>query len=176
MPTQAISPAAGLTADQIDRILNQMADSFGQQLRSPIWHSPSEASLDYEDVTFPSLDGVPLEGWFIPAHGSNKIIIANHPMGFSRSGIPAHLEPWRSIWSSSGNDFEVNFVPDYKILHDAGYNVLAYDLRNFGHSGAANGGIASSGVFEARDVLGSLKYVRNREGTRAMTIALFSRC
>jgi hypothetical protein len=67
MPNQLISPAAGLTADQIDRILNQMADSFGQQLRSPIWHSPSEASLDFEDVTFPSLDEVPLEG-FIPAH------------------------------------------------------------------------------------------------------------
>jgi uncharacterized protein len=176
MPNQAISPAAGPTADQIDSILNQMADSFGQQLRSPIWHSPSEATLDYEDVTFPSLDGVPLEGWFIPASGSNKLVIANHPMGFSRSGIPAHLEPWRSIWSSSGNDFEVNFVPDYKILHDAGYNVLAYDLRNFGHSGAANGGIASSGIFEARDVLGSLKYVRSRDDTREMTIGLFSRC
>src|SRR5208282_3374062 len=176
MPNQAISPAAGLSADQIDRILNQMADSFGQQLRSPIWHSPSEASLDYKDVTFPSLDGVPLEGWFIPARGSNKIIIANHPMGFSRSGIPAHLEPWRSIWSSSGNDFEVNFIPDYKILHDAGYNVLTYDLRNFGHSSDANGGIASSGIFEARDVLGSLKYVRAREDTRGMTIGLFSRC
>jgi len=67
-------------------------------------------------------------------------------------------------------------VPDYKILHDAGYNVLAYDLRNFGHSGAANGGIASSGIFESRDVLGSLKYVRSRDDTREMTVALFSRC
>ena len=82
-------------------------------------------------------------------------------MGFSRAGIPAHLEPWRSIWSASGNAFEVNFVPDYKILHDAGYNVLAYDLRNSGLSGAANGGIASSGIFESRDVLGSLRYVRD---------------
>ena len=44
-----------------------MADSFGQQLRSPIMHAPTEEGLDYEDVTFPSLDGVPLEGWFIPA-------------------------------------------------------------------------------------------------------------
>jgi hypothetical protein len=145
MPNHAISHAAGLTTDQIDHILNQMADSFGQQLRSPIWHSPSEASLDYEDVTFPSLDGVPLEGWFIPAPGSNKIIIANHPMGFSRSGIPAHLEPWRSIWSSSGNDFEVNFVPDYKILHDAGYNVLAYDLRNSATAGPRTGASPRAG-------------------------------
>ena len=107
MPSRTISDTAGLTDDQIDRVLNQMADSFSQQLRSPILHSPSEENLDYEDVTFLSLDDVPLEGWFIPAAGSNKLIIANHPMGFSRSGIPAHLEPWRSIWSSSGNDFEV---------------------------------------------------------------------
>jgi pimeloyl-ACP methyl ester carboxylesterase len=76
----------------------------------------------------------------------------------------------RSVWRSSGNDFEVNLVPDLKILHDAGYNVLAYDLRDFGHSGAANGGIASSGIFEARDVLGSLNYARRREDTRKMAV------
>jgi uncharacterized protein len=164
------------TEEQIDRLLQGMTDSFAQQLRAPILHSPAEHRLDYEDVTFPALDGVPLEGWFIPAAGSDKLIIANHPMGFSRAGIPAHLEPWRSIWAPSGNDFEVNLVPDYKILHDAGYNVLAYDLRNFGHSGAANGGIASSGIFEARDVAGSLAYARSRGDTAGMTIGLFSRC
>jgi hypothetical protein len=171
-----VSQDPAQSEEQIDCTLEAMADSFGRQLRSPIMHSPSELDMDYEDVSFPSLDSVPLEGWFISAAGSNKLIIANHPMGFSRSGIPAHLEPWRSVWSSSGNAFEVNFVPDYKILHDAGYNVLAYDLRNFGHSGAANGGIASSGIFESRDVLGSLKYLRSREDTRGMTIGLFSRC
>jgi uncharacterized protein len=32
---------------------------------------------------------------------------------------------------------------------------LAYDLRNHGLSGAANGGITTSGIFEARDVAGS---------------------
>ena len=164
------------TEEQIDRVLQGMTDSFAQQLRAPILHSPAEHGLDYQDVTFPALDAVPLEGWFIPAAGSDKLIIANHPMGFSRAGIPTHLEPWRSIWAPSGNDFEVNLVPDYKILHDAGYSVLAYDLRNFGHSGAANGGIASSGIFEARDVAGSLAYARSRSDTAGMTIGLFSRC
>ncbi len=168
--------APALTEDQIGRLLQGTADSFAQQLRAPILHSPAEHGLDYQDVTFPALDGVPLEGWFIPAAGSDKLILANHPMGFSRAGIPAHLEPWRSIWAPSGNDFEVNLVPDYKILHDAGYNVLAYDLRNFGHSSAANGGIASSGIFEARDVAGSLAYARSRGETAGMTIGLFSRC
>ena len=176
MPAATVSRAAHLTDDKIDRILDAMADSFGQQLRSPILHSPAEENLEYEDVSFPSADGVPLEGWFIPAPGSKKIIIANHPMGFSRSGMPAHVDPWRSVWISSGNGFEVNLVPDYKVLHDTGYNVLAYDLRNFGHSSAANGGIASSGIFESRDVLGSLKYIRSREDTRDMAIGLFSRC
>jgi len=176
MSPATLAHAPALTDDQIDRILDATADSFARQLRSPIMHSPSEENLVYEEVTFPALDGVPLEGWFIPADGSEKLIIANHPMGFSRSGIPAHLEPWRSIWSSSGNAFEVNFIPDYKILHDAGYNMLAYDLRNFGLSSAANGGIASSGIFESRDVLGSLRYVRDRRDTRDMTLGLFSRC
>src|SRR4051794_29654127 len=128
-----------LDQEQIDQVLQTIADGFGSTLRSPILHSPAEHDLEYEDVTFPSLDGVPLEGWFIPAAGSDKIIIANHPLWFSRAGLPSHLEPWRSLGGAGGNDFEVNFVPDYKILHDAGYNVLAYDLRNLGHSGAANG-------------------------------------
>jgi pimeloyl-ACP methyl ester carboxylesterase len=169
-------PPPALTGEQVDRILQATADSFAQQLRSPILHWPSEQGLEYEDVTFQATDGVPLEGWFIPAPESDKLIIANHPMGFSRAGIPAHLEPWKSIWALSGNDIEVNLVPDYKILHDAGYNVLAYDLRNFGLSGAANGGIASSGIFEARDVAGSLAYARSRQDTGGMTIGLFSRC
>jgi hypothetical protein len=169
-------PVVNLTDEQIDEVLQAMVDSFGQQLRSPVLHWPSELDLDYEDVTFQAVDGVPLEGWFIPAMGSGKLVIANHPMGFSRSGIPTQREPWRSVWQASGNDFEVNLVPDYKILHDAGYNILAYDLRNSGLSSAANGGIASSGIFEARDVLGSLRYVRQRVDTRHMTIGLFSRC
>jgi hypothetical protein len=176
MSNATLAHAPAPTHEQIEQILDATADSFVRQLRSPILHAPSEQNLAYEEITFPALDGVPLEGWFIPADGSQKLIIANHPMGFSRAGIPAHLEPWRSMWSSSGNAFEVNFVPDYKILHDAGYNVLAYDLRNFGLSGAANGGIASSGIFESRDVLGSLRYVRERGDTRNMTIGLFSRC
>jgi uncharacterized protein len=58
---------------------------------------------------------VPLEGWYIPAAGPGKLIIANHPSGFSRSGLPSHLEPWKSLWDPSGNGFEVNFVPDYQI-------------------------------------------------------------
>jgi uncharacterized protein len=161
---------------QTAQILERFAEAFSFQRRSPILHTPAEHGLGYENVTFPSRDGVPLEGWYIPAPGSDKLVIANHPMGFNRSGLPTHLEPWRSEWAASGNAFEVDFVPDYRILHEAGYHVLAYDLRNHGHSGAANGGITSSGIYEARDVVGALAYTRTRPETRDLKIGLFSRC
>jgi len=162
--------------EQADEALRRFADGFSWLRRAPVLHSPSEHGLEYEDVTFPARDGVPLEGWFIPAPGSGKLIIANHPMGFSRSGMPTQYEPWHADWAASGNGFEVDLVPDYKILHDAGYNVLAYDLRNHGLSSAANGGVSTHGITEWRDVAGSLAYARTRPGTGDMTIGLFSRC
>jgi fermentation-respiration switch protein FrsA (DUF1100 family) len=161
---------------QADQALERFADGFSWLRRSPVLHWPSEHGLDYEDVTFAARDGVPLEGWFIPAAGSGKLIIANHPMGFSRSGMPADVQPWHADWAPSGNGFEVDLVPDYKILHDAGYNVLAYDLRNHGLSSAANGGVTTHGNTESRDVVGSLEYARTRADTRDMEIGLFSRC
>src|ERR1700751_183963 len=176
MPTATIDKPSRLSDQEINTILQYMADSFVQPLRAPVMHTPADEGLPYEDVPFPALDGVPLEGWFIPAAGSHRIIIANHPMTFSRSGIPPHLEPWHSIWNASGNGFEVNLVPDYKILHDAGYNLLTYDLRNHGLSSAANGGVVSGGILESRDVVGSLEYARARSATREMEIGLFSRC
>ena len=164
------------TQEQSDEALQRFVEGFSSPRRSPVLHSPSEHGLDYEDVSFLARDGVPLEGWFIPAPGSRKLIIANHPVGFSRSGIPTHLQPWHGDWAASGNGFEVDLVPDYKILHDAGYNVLAYDLRNHGLSSAANGGVVTHGFTESRDVVGSLQYARKRSDTSDMTIGLFSRC
>lgn len=164
-----------MAPEEIEKTLQTIAEGFRSWPNAPILHWPDEAGLDYENIFFPSEDGVPLEGWFIPCEGSDKIVIANHPRWFNRSGLPSHLEPWSRFGGATGNDFEVNFVPDYKILHDAGYNVLAYDMRNFGHSSAANAGF-SVGRYESRDVIGSLDYVRGRRDTAHMTIGLFSRC
>ncbi len=171
-----VQDTTGSAREQAGEELRRFADGFSWLRRAPVLHSPSEHGLDYEDVTFPAHDGVPLEGWFIPVPGSGKLIIANHPLGFSRSGMPTQYEPWHADWAASGNGFEVDLVPDYKILHDAGYNVLAYDLRNHGLSSAANGGVTTHGITEWRDIAGSLACARTRPGTRDMTIGLFSRC
>lgn len=54
--------------------------------------------------------------------------------------------------------------------------MLTYDLRNCGLSSAANGGLTSSGIFESRDVVGSIRYARSRPDLETAKIALFSRC
>ncbi|WP_281638015.1 DUF1330 domain-containing protein [Flavobacterium marginilacus] len=136
-------------AEFIDGIAELMAHS----IRTPILHTPDQYGMTYEDIFFPAIDGVTLEGWFIPAKNSNKLIICNHPMPANRSGYPGHLDPWKIF-----GGFEVNFLPEYKILHDAGYNIIAYDMRNHGRSGAGNGGIVAHGIVEYRDVIGSLRY------------------
>lgn len=72
--------------------------------------------------------------------------------------------------------FEVNFLSELKHLHDAGYNILTYDLRNCGLSGEANGGTSGLGLLDARDVVGSIRYAKSRKDLASMTTGLFSRC
>lgn len=154
-------------AEQIQGLVSAMVNP----MRSPILRNPAEDGLAYSEVFFPAIDGVTIEGWFIPAD-SDRLIVANHPIWANRSGFPGHLSPWGDSWAASGNNFEVNFMPDYKHLHDAGYNVLAYDLRNFGQSGAGGGGAIGNGIREYRDVIGSLRYVRSRSDLSRMKLGL----
>ena len=165
-------------AEYIRQKVRAVAQGFASTFRSPLLGSPMDYGLECEEISFPSQDGVPLEGWLIPRRGSHKLIVANHPRWFNRSGCPTNIEPWRSLgsWADPGNTVECNFLPDLKILHDAGYNVVTYDTRNHGQSGAGNGGQGSGGRFEARDVIGCLAYVRSRSDLRDMTLGIFARC
>lgn len=150
--------------------IRRMAAGGAKAQRSPVLKTPADYGMAYDDVFFPALDGVPLEAWFIPAE-SQKLIICNHPLTMSRYGFPGHLSPW-----SEFAPVHVEFNKVYKALHEAGYNVLTYDLRNHGRSGAANGGAAGYGLFEWRDVAGAQQYVAEHPTLRAMTIGLFNPC
>lgn len=152
-----------------------LVSAMANPARSPILRSPADDGLTFSDVFFPAMDGVTIEGWFIPGD-SDRLIIANHPIWANRYGFPGHLKPYGDAWEASGNNIEVNFMPDYKHLHDAGYNILAYDLRNFGQSAAGSGGVIGNGIREYRDVIGSLRYIRSRSDLKDMKIGLLSRC
>ena len=89
MSNTTLAHAPTPTDDQIDRILDAMADAFVHQLRSPIMHTLSEQNRRTRTPRFPRSTAC---GWFIPADGSEKLIIANHPMGSVAPGF-------RRIWN-----------------------------------------------------------------------------
>jgi pimeloyl-ACP methyl ester carboxylesterase len=144
-------------------------------LRSVLFKTPDDYGLlGWRDVYFHSDDGTPLEGWYIPAadEDSDKLIIYNHALPMCRAGFPGHLgEPW-----SQYDAVEIDFVIQQKHLSDAGYNVLAYDIRNHGTSSAANGGISGIGRWEWRDCVGAKWYVDHHPALREMTVGLYSQC
>lgn len=152
-------------------VVEQYAQLYTHGARTPVLRYPDEYGMGYEDVFFPSLDGVPLEGWFIPAN-SDRLLIINHPMPCNRYGFPGHIAPWNTMFGG----FEVNFLPELKHLHDAGYNIITYDIRNHGRSGVGSGGLAGIGLLECRDVVGSVRYAKSRADTRGMRVGIYSRC
>lgn len=123
-----------------------------------IWATPADAGLDFEEVTFPARDGLRLAGWFIPA-GSNT------PQS---TIILIHGWPWNRLGENSDNLLS-NIMPSAPVdllrlahaLHQAGHNVLMFDLRNHGES--APGGPVTFGLREANDLIGALEYVSGRD-------------
>ena len=88
------------------------------------------------------------------------------------SRFPGHLgEPW-----SMYDAVEIDFVIQQKHLTDAGYNVLAYDIRNHGTSSAANGGVSGIGQWEWLDCVGVKKYVDSHPALSRMKVGLYSQC
>lgn len=96
---------AGRDKQQLDAqgaFVESFAQLFAHSIRTPVLRTPKEYGLEYEDVWFPSLDGVVLEGWFIPCKGSKKLIIANHPLPCNRYGFPGHLEQYNQFGGFEG--------------------------------------------------------------------------
>ena len=139
---------------------------------TPILETPKDYGMDYQDVKFKSEDGIELAAWFIPAEGSDKLIICNHPSTFNRYGFPGHKEPW-----SNFADIEVKQIKVYKALHDAGYNVLTYDFRNHGESESGKGNIWGQGfLYGYKDVLAAFDYLKSKENLKDMKIGLYNPC
>jgi pimeloyl-ACP methyl ester carboxylesterase len=122
--------------------------------RAPLDRSPADVGLEYEDASFTSTDGLQLHGWFLPS-GAN-----------GRGPVVVYVHGW--LWNRLGNqggqipvaDKDVDFLPSARALHDAGYHVLLFDLRNHGESAAKMP--ITYGPLESRDYAGAVAYVRAR--------------
>lgn len=112
--------------------------------RYPIENLPSHYGLRFEDVTFPSLDGVQLKGWFLQAGTGQRgeqlrrpAIVICHGLGASKADFTElAADPVR-----------------------AGFHVLLFDFRAHGES---KGFRTSFGYLEQRDLEGALRFLKAR--------------
>ena len=115
-------------------------------LKNPL--SPAEVGLVFEEISFPSTDGLTLGGWWIPASGSDKVVIQLHGHAGSM-------------------DADIQYLPT---LHQHGCNVLMFDFRGHGRS---PGHTVTLGYLEGRDVLGAIEFVRQK-GFKRIALLGFS--
>jgi fermentation-respiration switch protein FrsA (DUF1100 family) len=110
--------------------------------RVAIEDDPGLRGLDYEDVSFTSLDkNLTLRGWYLPGDVDRPVIIMLH-------GEKEHRA-----------DESIGMLDLAAVLVERGYNVLMFDMRGHGESG---GSMMSAGYHEKKDLLGAVDYLRGR--------------
>ena len=108
---------------------------------------PGRWGLSFEDVVFPSADGVKLHGWFIPFPGSGDTLLLFHG---NAGNVSHHIE-------------------NIKLLHDRlRINIFLFDYRGYGRS---EGKISEEGAY--RDAEGAHKYLLSRAGVSPSRIVFF---
>ena len=141
--------------------------------KSPVFETPADFSLPYEDVTFETSDGVTLSGWLLPG-SSNKVIIQSHfGVQCSRCGFTQEGKGMMKnvLWTS-----DIHFLNQAKYLVEAGYSVLMYDLRNHGESGTGSNPWITWGLEERKDVVAAVNFVSNHPDLDNPSIGLLSIC
>ena len=80
-------------------MINRLLADLATKTRAPMFDSPANYGLAYEDVEFDAADGVNLRGWIVNP-GNQKIIIQNHfglfccRAGYTNDGKPRMLKAW----------------------------------------------------------------------------------
>lgn len=152
-------------------IINYLSNSIVKGGQAPVYDTPKDYGLVYEDVTFKASDGVTLSGWLIKG-GTDKIIVQSHfGVQSSRSGYTPDGKGFPRMWTET-----IPFLKNAKHLVDKGYSVLFYDFRNHGSSGMGTTEWVTWGPEEAKDVLAAVNYVSNHPDYKDADIGLLSFC
>ncbi len=137
-----------------------IARSILRPPRQPAWRDPHELGMTFSPVDFPARDdGLRLSGWFIPSKTyqgrPQPAVVLVHSWTWQRLG-----EPGAGFLANLLRTAPVELLRLAFALHQGGYHVLMFDLRNHGES-AADGGM-TFGYMEANDLLGALDYLKER--------------
>jgi fermentation-respiration switch protein FrsA (DUF1100 family) len=119
--------------------------------RYPLHIPPSEYRVPYEEVSFTSVDGTLLRGWFIrPERISTPLpaVVLCHGLGANKS----------------------DFTGLGAALFRRGYAVLLFDFRAHGESGGSR---TSLGLYEQDDVRAAVRYLAARPEVEPQRIALY---
>ncbi len=104
---------------------------------------PSSLGIDFEEVRFPTAGGKTLYGWWIPCGAAGApVVILVHGWG-------------RNVQ---------RMLPYVKMLHPAGFDLLAFDARH--HGSSDEDGYASMPKF-AEDILSAVDWTERRCGSEA---------
>ncbi len=155
---RAMFGLVGLAVGLISAVAAIFARRMIAPARQPLWATPAQVGMDYEEISFPARDGVRLSGWFIPAAADAEqagTIVLLHGWGWNRLGFAA--DDMLANLTGTGN---VDFLGLIQTLAKAGYNVLTFDQRNHGESAPA--GPVTFGQQEAQDLLGAVAYLEGR--------------
>ncbi|MBK7895978.1 MAG: alpha/beta hydrolase [Anaerolineaceae bacterium] len=144
-------------------LMTAMAALFAKRLitplRQPLWGTPDQLDMAYENVAFPATDGVRLSGWFIPAPANSPrqgaTLIFSHGWGWNRLGEAA-----TDVVANMTGASQVDLLRLAYSLHKDGFGLLLYDGRNHGESGSQSP--MQFGEAEAQDVLGAIAYLKSR--------------
>jgi len=112
-------------------------------------HSPAESGLVYRHVSFTSVDGQVLAGWYLPPMTVDDVVT---------HGESILTRQWPGVVLCHGLGFSHDqYLPLAQQLHNAGFAVLMVDLRGQGSSGP---GTITFGLRERFDILAAVNYLR----------------
>ena len=152
-------------------ITRYLSDSMIKPGNSPVFNSPSDFGLDYENVSFKANDGVTLSGWLIKG-GTDKIIIQSHfGVQSSKAGYTPKGKGFMKMWEE-----DIAYLNHAKHLVDKGYSILMYDFRNHGESAAGTCPWVTWGPEEHKDVIAAVDFVTNHPTFAGCSIGLLSLC
>ncbi|CAK9117435.1 unnamed protein product [Durusdinium trenchii] len=149
-----------------------MDASWISKLCDTMVRTPAAYGMAYEDVRIEALDGCTLAAWHIPAQdkSSKKLAIVGHQSWAcaNKSGCETHQRHgWVTVEA-------IDYVKLQKVLHDAGFHVLAYDLRNHGESEKKLP--SGFGEIEYMDAVGVMNYVNSHPVLKTCKVCLLPFC
>jgi alpha-beta hydrolase superfamily lysophospholipase len=101
--------------------------------------TPISYEMNFDWVEFPSPDGVPVKGWYVPVAGAARGTI---------------------VYCHGLNRTRIEMLPMAAFGHQLGYDGLLFDFR---HQGASGGPLTTLGYEERLDVVGAVHYALDQQ-------------